>query len=262
MDSYQTLQVQREDNCVTIRLNRTEAANAVNRLMASELARAAHACEMDTSVRAVLLTGNGRFFCAGGDIGAMAAYGEAVGSEIKLLVEDFHQAISSFARMKAPLLTAVNGPAAGAGFSLAVSADLVLASADATFTMAYTAAGLSPDGSSSWYLPRLIGLRRTQELMFTNRRLKAVEAQEWGLVTHVVPAIELEATAREHIHQLVAGSLSANAFVKQLLLASPVNGLETQMALEARSIAAAVASPDGREGVEAFMQKRAPRFRQ
>lgn len=261
MENYKVLQVTREGGCVHIRLNRPAEANAVNRAMASELARAAHSCESDPTVRAVVLTGNGRFFCAGGDIRAMAAFGADVASEVKLLVEDFHQAISSFARMEAPFIVAVNGPAAGAGFSLAATADLAVASEHATFTMAYTAAGLSPDGSSSYYLHRVIGLRRTQELMLTNRSLTAHEALEWGLITKVVPAEHLAIATSEWSEHLVGGSLSSYGFVKKLLLATFNNGLETQMALEARAIAASVGSSDGREGVQAFLEKRKPNFR-
>lgn len=260
MATYQTLNFERTGGRVLIQLDRPAEANAVNRLMASELARAAHACESDPGVRAVVLTGAGRFFSAGGDIQAMAAYGDAVASEIKLLVEDFHQAISSFARMQAPLITAVNGAAAGAGLSLAIAGDLVVAAEAATFMSAYTAVGLSPDGSSSYYLPRLIGLRRAQELMLTNRRLSAGEALDWGLVTEVAPNERLLARAMALADALAAGPLAANGFVKKLLLCTFDNALETQMAIEARAIAASVGSADGREGVRAFLEKVKPRF--
>ncbi len=256
----QTLHVERTGHCVHIRLNRPNEANAVNRLMAAELARTAHACEADPQVRAVVLTGTGRFFCAGGDIQAMASHGNAVASEIKLLVEDFHQAISSFARMQAPLITAVNGPAAGAGLSLAIAGDLVIAAEGATFTSAYTAVGLSPDGSSTYYLPRLIGLRRTQELMLTNRRLSADEAVQWGLATEAVASDRLLPRAHALADALCNGSVASHGHVKRLLLGTFDNGLETQMALEARAIAAAVGSDDGREGVSAFLGKRKPKF--
>lgn len=260
MADFKTLVVEYDSGLASIRLNRPSDANAIDRVLAAELAMAAHECEARRDIRAVILTGEGRFFCAGGDIKAMASFGSAIGSEVKLLVEDFHQAISSFARMAAPLVVAVNGPAAGAGFSLAISGDLVLAAETATFTLAYTAAGLSPDGSSSYYLPRLIGLRRSQELMLTNRQLSAQEAANWGLVNQMVPPAELLSTATTLARRLASGSVESHAQVKKLLLASFGNGLETQMALEARAICACAASPDGQEGIHAFLAKRAPRF--
>jgi 2-(1,2-epoxy-1,2-dihydrophenyl)acetyl-CoA isomerase len=169
-------------------------------------------------------------------------------------------ATSRFSRMRAPLVVAVNGTAAGAGMSLAVSGDLVLAADVAKFTMAYTAAGLSPDGSSSYFLPRLIGLRRTQELMLTNRRLSAQEAFEWGLVNRVVAADDLQQQARALAAQLAQGPTRAFGTVKRLLNESFTGTLETQMELEARGIAAMAGTPDGREGIQAFLEKRKPSF--
>ncbi len=126
--------------------------------------------------------------------------------------------------------------------------------------MAYTAVGLSPDGSSTWYLPRLIGLRRAQELALTNRTLSAGEALDWGLVTRVVPAAELEDAALALCSQIAAGPQAAQASVKKLLLCSPDNGLEAQMEIEGRAIARAAATPDGAEGIQAFAEGRKPVF--
>jgi 2-(1,2-epoxy-1,2-dihydrophenyl)acetyl-CoA isomerase len=126
--------------------------------------------------------------------------------------------------------------------------------------MAYTRAGLSPDGSSTWFLPRVIGLRRTQELVLTNRVLSAAEALDWGLVTRVVPTEDLAAEATVLAASLAEGSRAAQASVRQLLLASSGRGLEEQMELESRAIAACAVGPDGREGIGAFVAKRAPRF--
>ena len=136
----------------------------------------------------------------------------------------------------------------------------MLASTSASFTMAYAAAGLSPDGSSTWFLPRLIGLRRTQELLFTERRLSAAEAQAWNLV-HTVTADEaLMAEAVGHARRLASGAGQSYAAIKALLNASFANGLETQMELEGRLIAACAGSADGQEGITAFCEKRAACF--
>ena len=149
---------------------------------------------------------------------------------------------------------------ARAGFSLAIAGDLVLASDLASFTMAYTRAGLSPDGSSSYYLPRLIGIRRTQELMLTNRTVSAPEAADWGLITEVVPAADLAARTSELTAQLASAAKGSSSAVKKLILASFAHSLEDQMDLEGRLIAACADSPDGREGIDAFLTKRAPSF--
>jgi 2-(1,2-epoxy-1,2-dihydrophenyl)acetyl-CoA isomerase len=162
--------------------------------------------------------------------------------------------------MRAPLVIAVNGTAAGAGMSLAITGDLVLAADSAKFTMAYTAAGLSPDGSSSYFLPRLVGLRRAQELLFTNRRLSAAEALDWGLVTQVVTDGELAETAQTLATRLAAGPTSAYGMVKSLLIDTYDTSLEGQMELEGRGIADMAAGPDGLEGIAAFVNKRTPAF--
>ena len=244
--------------CLT--LDRPDAANAIHLPLARELMEAAIRCDEDPTVRAVLLTGSGKMFCAGGDLRSFAEKGDELPGALKELTVYLHAATTRFARMDAPLVVAVNGTAAGAGFSLAVSGDLVLAAESAKFTMAYTAAGLSPDGSSSWYLPRLIGTRRTQELMLTNRRLSAHEALEWGLVTRVVPDEALATEARDVARELAQGPTRAYGVVKELLLTSHTEGLETQLEHEARGIARMSGTPDGREGIQAFLEKRAPKF--
>ena len=156
---------------------------------------------------------------------------------------------------------AVNGVAAGAGLSIAISGDLVLAARSAMFTSAYTAAGLSPDGSSTYFMPRLIGLRRSQELMLTNRRLNADEAVEWGLINRVVADDDLMAEAEALARNLASGATGAYGAVKKMLTETFTNPLETQMEIEARFIAERATSPDGREGIDAFVNKRTPDFK-
>ncbi|MEO8298881.1 MAG: enoyl-CoA hydratase-related protein [Burkholderiales bacterium] len=261
MPDYTTITVGDEAAVRIITLNRPDQANGINHAMARELAHAAAACEAAPGLKAVVFTGAGRFFSAGGDVRAMAAFGERLPAEIKLLADDLHRAVSTFSRMRVPLVAAVNGIAAGAGMSLAVAADLVVACEEASFTMAYSGVGLSPDGSSSYFLPRLVGLRRAQELMYTNRRLTAAEALDWGLVNRVVPQAALMDEVRAMVGQLTQGSPESNAGIKQLLLASFGNGLETQMELEGRQISACAGTVNGQEGVTAFVQKRRPDFR-
>jgi 2-(1,2-epoxy-1,2-dihydrophenyl)acetyl-CoA isomerase len=256
---YQTIDFEQSGPITRITLNRPDAANGMNDIMTRELADAAARCD-NAATKVVVLTGTGRFFCAGGDLKSFASAPER-GQHLKGVADALHRAISTFARMDAVLITAVNGVAAGAGFSIAITGDLVLAAESASFTMAYTRAGLSPDGSSSYYLPRLVGITKAKELMLTNRTLSAADAEQWGLVTEVVPDAELSDRVNQLADQMAATASKSNGGVKALLLGSFANGLEEQMELEGRLIGILADSADGREGVDAFMAKRKPEFR-
>ncbi len=244
-----------------ITLNRPESANGLTLSMSRELLQAAIRCDEDPSVRAIVLTGAGKLFCAGGDLKSFAEFGDGLGAALKEMTVYLHGAISRLARGDAPVIVAVNGTAAGAGMSLAVAGDLAIASESAKFTMAYTAAGLSPDGSSTFFLPRLIGVRRSQELMLTNRRLSAAEALEWGLVNRVVPESEVLKEAEELARKLAEGPTRSFGVVKKLLATSFSETLETQMEFEASGIAASAMTEDGQEGIRAFLEKRQPAFK-
>ena len=257
---YENLRFEASQGVARITLQRPDAANTIDLALARELADAALRCAEDPTVRAVVLTGEGKMFCAGGDIGAFAGAGDGVPALLKQITAQLHVAVSRFARMNAPLIAAVNGPAAGAGLALACAADLALASDAAKFTMAYTKIGLAPDGSSTWFLPRLVGTRRSLELMLTNRTLSAEEALAWGLVNRVVPVAALLGEAESLARELAAGATGAFGAVKRLLLLSAGQGLEAQMEWEAHAIADAARSRDGSEGIAAFLAKRAPRF--
>jgi 2-(1,2-epoxy-1,2-dihydrophenyl)acetyl-CoA isomerase len=255
---YETIKFEQSGPITRITLNRPDAANGMNDTMTRELAHAAARCDTEAT-KVVVLTGSGRFFCAGGDLKSFAT-APSRGRFIKGVADDLHRTISTFARMDAVFIIAVNGVAAGAGFSLAVTGDLVLAAESASFTMAYTRAGLSPDGSSSYYLPRLIGIAKTKELMLTNRTLPAQEAYQWGLVTEVVADAELTDRTNQLADQMAATARQSNGAVKALLLGTFKNGLEEQMELEGRLIAERAESADGREGIDAFLEKRKAEF--
>ncbi|HKY92286.1 MAG TPA: enoyl-CoA hydratase-related protein [Nevskiaceae bacterium] len=242
----------------TITLNRPET-NSLTLPLTQTLLEAATTCDEDRAIRAVLLQAHGRMFCAGGDLKDFASQGDRIGAGLKTLAMTLHAAMSRFARMDKPLVCAVQGAAAGAGLSLAVSGDLVVAAKSASFTMAYTAAGLVPDGGSTYLLPRLVGLRRAQELMITNRKLTATEALEWGLVTQVVDDAELATASRALIEKLAAGPTKAFGAVKQLLLEA-YGPFETQTEREGRAIAAQARTRDGQEGIRAFLERRKPSF--
>jgi 2-(1,2-epoxy-1,2-dihydrophenyl)acetyl-CoA isomerase len=260
MPAFTTLDFAIDGPLARIALNRPDAANGLSLPMARELLAASIECRGNDALRAVLLTGTGRFFCAGGDLKGFADNAESVYAFVKELTTQLHAAIANFARMRAPLVIAVNGAAAGAGMSLAAMGDLVLAARSVKFSMAYTAAGLVPDGSSTWYLPRIIGLRRTQELMLTNRRLSADEACAWGIVTRVVDDAELMPESEKLARHIAEGPTSAFGAVKRLLAMSSESPLELQMEAESQAIAEAATTHDGREGVAAFFAKRPPAF--
>ena len=258
--SFETLLFDVEDQVGRLTLNRPDAGNSMNAVMMRELRDVAICCDEDPEIRAVLITGAGKMFCAGGDLGSFAGEGDGLPAYLKGITNDLHGAVSRLCRMDAPVVCAVKGVAAGAGFSLACAADMLIAAESARFTVAYTGVGLSPDGSCSFFLPRLIGLRRTQELMLTRRILKASEALDWNLVTRVVPVDDLEAESAKLVAQLAAGPTRAFGSVKRLLLRSSGDHLESQMEQEARCIADAARGADGKEGIAAFLEKRSADF--
>ncbi len=244
-----------------ITLNRPDAANALNAEVARQLDNAALRCDENQDVRAALLTGAGKMFCGGGDLKAFAAQPpQELPSYLKLVTLHFHQAIHRFARMRAPLVVVVNGNAGGGGMSLALAGDIVLAAESARFTMAYTRVGLTPDGSSTYTLPRLIGLRRAAELMLTNRTLTAREAEQMGLITRAVPDTELRQQAEALVQELAQGATRAFGGVKRLLYSSATATLAEQMGLETEWIAEMARMRDAREGITAFLAKKAPKF--
>ena len=244
----------------TIVLDRPDVGNALTIPMARELMETAIRCERDEAIRCVVVTGRGRFFCTGGDIQAFGSAGDSLPDFLREITTYLHAAISALMRMNKPLVCAVNGPVAGGGIGLAIAGDVVLADPSANFTLAYTAIGMAPDGGSSWLLPRLIGLRRAQDLCLTNRRVGAAEAAEIGLVTRIVEEGQLETEVQTTAGQLAKSATTALGAARRLLLESFSNSIESQMELESRTIAAQGASAEGREGVAAFIAKRKPRF--
>jgi 2-(1,2-epoxy-1,2-dihydrophenyl)acetyl-CoA isomerase len=258
---YEALGFETADGVARIALSRPDAANAMTPGMCRELLDAAIVCDERDDIRAVLLTGAGKMFSAGGDLRYFKEQGDGLGAALKAMTADLHAAIATFARMDAPVVCAVNGMAAGAGFSLATACDYTIAGASARFTLAYTAAGLSPDGSATWYLPRLVGLRRARELMLTNRMLSAEEAREMGIVDRVVADDALAEEASKQAAFFAAGPTKAFGATKRLLQDTWGNGLETQTDRESRSIAALSRTDDAKEGIDAFLAKRRPDFK-
>ena len=257
---YTTLLFDLRDHVAHVTLNRPEASNTLNRDMARDLMHVALCCDADPAIRAVLLSGAGPRFCAGGDLSDFAAQADNLSYHVKEVTTYLHAAMSRFARMEPPLVAAVHGAAAGAGLSLALASDLVVAGESARFVMAYTRAGLAPDGSSTYYLPRVVGFKRALELALTNRTLSAREALDWGIVTRVVPDADVLSAAHELALQLAAGATTALGAAKRLLHRGWTETLETQMEHEAEAIATMARTRDAREGITAFLEKRPPKF--
>jgi 2-(1,2-epoxy-1,2-dihydrophenyl)acetyl-CoA isomerase len=256
---FETIRYTVEDGLARLTLDRPDAGNAVDLDLARDLMYATTAASEDRSVRAVLLTGSGRNFCVGGDLKAFSSHTGDLGLHLKEVTTYLHAAVSRLVRLEVPVVAAVQGSAAGAGMSLACASDLLLMGASARLVLAYTRIGLSPDGSATWSLPRLVGLRRSLDLALTNRPLSADEAVLWGLASRVVADEDLAGEAEAFALELAAGATSALGDAKRLLRESLANPLETQMELETIALAAN-ANRDGPEGIAAFLEKRRPQF--
>lgn len=258
--TYQHLLLERRDHVATITLNRPDAYNALDLGLGRDLFHASLEVDEDPDVRCVVITGAGKAFCSGGDVKDFVEHLPRIGMLVKELTTYLHGAVSRLVRSAKPVIMAVNGVAAGGGFSFALSGDIVVAAESARFTMAYSKIAATPDGSSSYFLPRLIGVRRALELYLTNRVLSAREALEWGMITRVVPDAELRASVETLARELAAGPTLAIGGAKRLFQQSTWESLETQMELEAQAIAASGHTQDFRDGVTAFANKQTPVF--
>ncbi len=258
---YKTITLEVRENTGHLTLNRPDAANSMNKEMARELMDAAIELGQNREIRAVLISGAGKMFCAGGDIKEFNSLGKELPRHIQEMTTYLHAAVSRLVRLDVPVVAAVHGSAAGAGLPLACGADIVLAAESTRFTMAYTRIGLSPDGGSTFFLPRLIGLKRSMELALLNRVLSAQEALDWGIVTRVVPDADLLDEAQKTVSQLAAGPTAAFASAKRLMYTGWTASLETQLEQESRSITDMAAMADAVEGISAFVEKRSAVFK-
>jgi len=249
----------RRNDVATLTLNRPGSANSLDMPLASQLRDRATEVAADDRVRCVVLTGKGRMFCGGGDVGSFEQAADRK-SYVTELASTLHQAILTLVAMPKPLLVQVNGPAAGAGLSLALVGDVVLAARSAHFLAAYTRIGMTPDGGMTWLLPRLIGFRRAQEMILTNRRVSADEAEQLGLITRGVDDDQLGQESASIAEQMAAASTTAIAVSRALLWKGLTASLADQLASEADSIGEAADTVDGREGAQAFLARHAPDF--
>jgi 2-(1,2-epoxy-1,2-dihydrophenyl)acetyl-CoA isomerase len=247
------------DGVGTMTLNRPDAGNAIDLALARDLHATVVAVERDLAVRVVVLRGAGANFCVGGDLRSFSQC-ENLPAELREVTTHLHAAIVALARMDAPIVVAVHGSAAGAGLGLACGGDIVIAADNARFVVAYTRVGLNPDGGTSWFLPRLAGLRTAQELTLTNRALDAEAARAAGIVTRVVLADALAAEVAAVASELAAGPRHALGEAKRLLRTSLDETLAVHLEAEATALVRSAGRPDAVEGIAAFIAKRPPDF--
>ena len=259
------LEVNINDGIATLIMNRPEVRNALSMEMRGLLDEALHQLEFDENVRCIVLNGAGDHFMAGGDVRQMHEYlGAHKGQEIQRYflhrIHDLHPIMFSMRRMKKPIVAKVRGAAAGAGVSLAAACDLVIAEEDAFFTLAYCHIGTTPDGSSSFHLPRAIGIKRALEMTLLGDRYTARQMSDMGLVNFVVPSNELDQETDKVVQRLARGPTHVYGMAKKLMYRSLENEFESQLQLEGECFAECAGRDDFREGVAAFVEKRKANF--
>ncbi len=255
----QTVLYQQEGSIAILSLNRPEKYNSFTREMALRLLELLRQCAADDTVRCVVLTGGGKGFCAGQDLGE--AEDPTQVDFAKILDEQYNLIVKEMRNMPKPVLTAVNGVAAGAGANLALAGDVVVASEGASFLQAFSKIGLIPDCGGTYFLPRMVGTQRALALMLTGDKVTATEAQQMGMVYKVFSNADFEAGWKALAQRLAQGAMESVALTKKLIAESFGNTLEQQLESEKHAQVAAGNTADFGEGVRAFLEKRAPVFR-
>ncbi|HTW56359.1 MAG TPA: enoyl-CoA hydratase-related protein [Thermoplasmata archaeon] len=256
------VRTERHGPVATVTIDRPDRLNALDLPSLQELRIALEAVGLDPAVRAVVLTGAGRAFCAGGDVAAMDEH--RARGELPRLFHDLtgeqELTVRAVVGMAKPVVAALPGVAAGGGLSLALSADWRIAAEEAVLVPAFLGLGAVPDGGLTYFLPHFLGLGVAQELLFTNERLSAARARELGLLHEVCPAAELSVRARERAHRLADGPTFAYGWTKHLLQSAFHESLDSQLMLERRGAVAAARGTELPEGIQAFRGKRPPQF--
>lgn len=262
MPDFNKVKVETEDGVAVVTLNHPEVMNAISVDMLEGLIAALDFIEdRSNGVRCVVLTGAGKGFCAGANLQGRNTSTSKSGGAGSVLESHYHPILRRMRRLHCPILTAINGAAAGAGMSLSLMGDLKLAGKSAYFLQAFRRIGLVPDAGSTWMLPRLIGTARAMELSLLGEKLPAERALEWGLINRVYDDVELMNEAKKMAKELANGPTKALGLIRGLYWDSPENTFEEQLDLEFRTQRIAGASADFKEGVTAFLEKRPAKFR-
>lgn len=256
--SYQFLKYAFDNGVATITLNRPEVYNALNDEITYELQAALKAVAKDDAVRVVVLTGEGKAFCSGQDL--KAASGEQKRSFLQSLHKRYNPIISAMRNLPKPIVCRLNGVAAGAGCSLALACDIIVACEEATLIEVFINIGLVPDSGSSYFLPRLVGMAKAFELCSMGSRVKASEAATMGLINKCVPASQLDETVKSYTDYFAKAPTKSIGLIKKMLAKSATSTLEEMLEYEAYCQETAGTSHDYKEGVTAFLEKRKPEF--
>ena len=240
--------------------NRPKVLNALSVDAANAFLAACKSVAADKGNRVIVIAGEGRAFMAGGDISAFQGPADQVRAHVPTIMEPLHEGLEILAGLPQPVIASLHGAVAGAGMSIALATDLAIAADTAIFTLAYSKLGTSPDGSSSWSLPRLVGLRKAMEIALLSDVYDAQEALRLGLVNRVVPAADLASETDKLARRLADGPTFAFGQTKALLRGSLDNSLHDQLAAEAAGFGACIGTKDFAEGVNAFLSKRQPTF--
>jgi 2-(1,2-epoxy-1,2-dihydrophenyl)acetyl-CoA isomerase len=252
---------QQHGTILEITLNRPDVYNALNLDMMKMLGETLSYAATNDAIKGVIITGNGKAFCSGGDLKSISQQAEDAAAVLHRLAPQFHLSITEIRRMEKPVIAAINGIAAGGGFSLALACDFRVMAQSTILRQAYTSSGLSMDGGGTFALPRLVGLGRAMEIMAFDNPISSAQALEWGLVTKVVPDDQVLSETLGMLETLTLGALQSFAWSKKLMTHSFNNTLETQLELERQGISDCAAHPNGQEGILAFLEKRKPSFR-
>lgn len=247
-----------QEGIATIELNRPEVFHSFITAMAQAMQDALDACKHNDEVRAVLITAKGKAFCAGQDL--KETLGEQGKSIIDIVENNYNPIIIKMRELNKPLVAAVNGVAAGAGASIALACDIVVAKESASFIQAFSKIGLIPDSAGTYFLPRLVGMQRAAALMMTGDKVTAKEAEAMGMIYKAFADDVFEAEVEKLMQKLAAMPTKAFYFTKQLLNKSYTSDLQQQLRLEAELQEQAAATADFKEGVQAFIEKRTPKF--